>query len=76
MYKISSTSGNLTTLQVVKDGRLKTAHLLPKNFILSEVVTEQMKNLEKSKVIRIREYRGSLVSGSCEFDGYANKGVK
>lgn len=55
MYRINSTAKNMITLQVVKDGKYQDVRLMPKNFVMSEDITEQMKNMEFNKLIRVRQ---------------------
>ena len=55
MYRVNSVSRTITKLLVVEHGRETLVTLLPKNFVFSEKVTDQMKVLEKNGVIRVRK---------------------
>lgn len=55
MYRINSVSKQIVRLNVIEAGRPQLVDLLPKNFVFSEAVTDQMKMLEKDGVIRVRD---------------------
>jgi len=55
MFRVNSTSKQLVRLNVVEAGKMQLVDLLPKNFVFTEAVTDQMKMLEKDGVIRVRE---------------------
>lgn len=62
MYRINSISPNMITLQVVTEGKYHSVQLLPRNFVMSEVLTPQMDMLADNKAIRIREVRATKAS--------------
>lgn len=56
MYRINSTTSQVVTFQVVNEDKKKlSVTLLPKNFVFTEELTDQIKNLEANKVIKVRE---------------------
>lgn len=55
MYRINSISKHMVSLQVFTDGKFKFVNLLPGNFVFSEKLTEQLKNLQNQRCIRIHE---------------------
>ena len=55
MYRINSVSKQLVRLLVVENGKEHLVNLLPKNFVFSDVHTDQMKVLENDGVIKVRE---------------------
>jgi len=55
MFRVNSTSKQVVRLNVIEAGRPQLVDLLPKNFVFTESVTDQMKILEKEGVIRVRE---------------------
>ena len=55
MFRVNSTSKQLVRLNVIVAGRPQLVDLLPKNFVFTEVVTDQLRQLEKIGVIRVRE---------------------
>ena len=55
MYRVNSISRQVVKFQVKKEGKLHDVSLMPGNFVFSEEKTNQMKNLENSGVIRVRE---------------------
>ena len=54
MYRVNSISKQLVRLNVIEAGKPQLVELLPKNFVFTEVVTDQMRLLEKEGVIRVR----------------------
>lgn len=64
MYRINNISKQIVKLQVQKDTKLREVTLMPGNFVLTEAVTQQMKNLENSRVIRVREINGQTVQAA------------
>ena len=62
MFRVNSISKQLVRLNVIEAGRQQLVDLLPKNFVFTEAVTDQMKLLEKDGVIRVREIRKSVSS--------------
>ena len=57
MFRVNSTSKQLVRLNVVDGGKLQQVNLLPKNFVFTEQVTDQLKLLEKEGVIRVRDVK-------------------
>ena len=57
MFRVSSISKQLVRLNVVEAGSLHQVDLLPKNFVFTESVTDQMKILEKEGVVRVKDVR-------------------
>ena len=55
MFRVNSISKQVVRLNVIEAGRPQLVDLLPKNFVFTESVTDQMKVLEKEGVIRVRE---------------------
>ena len=62
MFRVNSISKQLVRLNVIESGRQQLVDLLPKNFVFTEAVTDQMKLLEKSGVIRVREIKATRSS--------------
>lgn len=62
MFRVNSTSNQLVRLNVIENGVPQLVDLLPKNFVFTEVHTDQMKMLEKSGVIKVREVRNNVVA--------------
>lgn len=58
MYRINSISKQMVDLQVVQNDTYKAVKLLPGNFVFSDKVTEQLKNLQNQRCIRIHEVPG------------------
>ena len=57
MFRVNSMSKQLVRLNVVDGGKLQQVNLLPKNFVFTEQVTDQLKLLEKEGVIRVRDVK-------------------
>ena len=55
MFRVNSTSKQLVRLNVIEAGRPQLVDLLPKNFVFTDIVTDQMRQLEKIGAIRVRE---------------------
>lgn len=55
MYRINSISKQMVSLQVIDNGVSKSVNLLPGNFVFSDKITDQMRNLEANRCIRLRE---------------------
>lgn len=55
MFRVNAISNQIVRLNVISAGRPQLVDLLPKNFVFTEAVTDQMKLLEKDGVIRVRE---------------------
>lgn len=64
MFRVNSTSNQLVRLNVIENGVPQLVDLLPKNFVFTEVHTDQMKQLEKSGVVKVREVRSVNVSAA------------
>ncbi len=60
MYRINSISSQIVKLQVKTNGALKAVDLLPGNFVFSDELTDQLKNMEFNKVIRVREVKKTV----------------
>lgn len=57
MFRVNSTTNQLVRLDIMEAGKLQQVALLPKNFVFTETVTDQLKVLEKEGVIRVREVK-------------------
>lgn len=66
MYRVNSISKQLVRLNVVEAGKLQQVDLLPKNFVFTESITDQMKILEKEGVIKVRDVKASNVKASAK----------
>ena len=55
MYRINSVSKQMVRLLVVEGGKEHLVNLMPKNFVFTEKVTDQMKILENDGVIKVRQ---------------------
>ena len=57
MFRVNSIAKQLVRFNVVTEGKLQQVDLLPKNFVFTESLTDQIKLLEKEGVIRVKDAR-------------------
>lgn len=57
MFRVNSMSKQLVRLDIVEAGSLHQVALLPKNFVFTDVVTDQLKVLEREGVIKVKEVK-------------------
>lgn len=55
MFKLTSTSNSPLSFQVVENGNFKAVRLTPKAFCFTETLTDQIRNLQALRVLRIKE---------------------
>lgn len=60
MFRINSISSQIVKLQVKTNGALKAVDLLPGNFVFTDEMTDQLKNLEFNKIVRVREVKKAV----------------
>ena len=72
MFRVNSTSKQLVRLNVIEAGVPQLVDLLPKNFVFTDTVTSQMKQLEKSCVIKVREVK-AVSAANAQSDVSAGK---
>ena len=66
MFRVNSISKQMLNFQVVTNGKLKMVNLLPGNFVFTDKLTSQIKNLELNKCVRTHEVKQRVVSPTTE----------
>ena len=75
MYRINSISKQMVDFQVVQNDTYKAVKLLPGNFVFSDKVTEQLKNLQAQRCIRIHEVPGQTAGTATSAEKTVANGI-